>query len=99
MRLRFIDPVDCGCTGCIIGEAIPLSRATQRHLAQLVTGELKARCTLEVTVTVDVTMSADVLRQVAGSAREGTALRYGVTNLLHEAHKWNGHVIFAASEV
>lgn len=34
-----IDPPDCGCTGCILGDSVPLSQAQEWQLIKLFTGE------------------------------------------------------------
>ena len=40
MRLRAIDPYDCGCTECTIGEYKPLAFATDEDIADLLAGRL-----------------------------------------------------------
>lgn len=41
MKLLAIDPYDCGCTECIIGEYKPLSQATDDDIADLLAGRLR----------------------------------------------------------
>src|SRR5688572_18750208 len=49
-----IDPWDCGCTECIIGEYKPLAHATDDDIADLLSGRLRDNTyegCLEVTVS------------------------------------------------
>jgi hypothetical protein len=41
VRLIAIDPWDCGCTECIIGEYKPLMSATDDDIADLLAGRLR----------------------------------------------------------
>lgn len=61
MRLRFIDPADCGCTDCILGEAKPLSQVTQRDIRKLLQGRLiwRAGSDAELTITVKIVIPVD----------------------------------------
>ncbi|MFG2847422.1 hypothetical protein ACGF12_30280 [Kitasatospora sp. NPDC048296] len=36
-----IDPPDCGCTECIVGEYVPLREASEDQIAQMLRGELR----------------------------------------------------------
>lgn len=40
-RLTAIDPWDCGCTECILGEYKPLAHATDDDIADLLSGRLR----------------------------------------------------------
>lgn len=40
VKLLAIDPYDCGCTECIIGEYVPLKYATDDNIADLLSGRL-----------------------------------------------------------
>ena len=64
MRLTFIDPADCGCTDCIVGEAVPLSRATARQIRDMLTGRLVSRLNsdTEITISLSITLTSDDLR-------------------------------------
>lgn len=53
MKLLAIDPENCGCTECLIGEYRPLNQATEDELVQLVRGELKDNTSEWVTVEYD----------------------------------------------
>jgi hypothetical protein len=37
---RAIDPPGCGCTECLIGEYVPLDRATNTQIRQMTAGEI-----------------------------------------------------------
>lgn len=39
-RVLAIDPYECGCTECIVGEYVPLRSATADQIAALLRGEL-----------------------------------------------------------
>lgn len=53
MKLLAIDPENCGCTECIIGEYRPLNEATEDELRQLVRGELSDNTSEWVSVEYD----------------------------------------------
>ena len=57
MRLRFIDPAGCGCTDCIVGEAVPLDRATAHQIKQLLAGKLISRIGSDTTITFMLSVS------------------------------------------
>lgn len=40
MKLIAVDPWDCGCTECMIGEYVPLREATDEQIADLFAGRL-----------------------------------------------------------
>lgn len=40
-KLIAVDPNGCGCTECMMGEYIPLDRATNQHLRDLISGKLR----------------------------------------------------------
>lgn len=40
MKLIAVDPWDCGCTECMIGEYVPLRQATDEQIADLFAGRL-----------------------------------------------------------
>jgi hypothetical protein len=40
-RLIAVDPPECGCTECLIGEYVPLDMATSAHIRALFRGDLK----------------------------------------------------------
>ncbi len=40
-KLIAVDPNGCGCTECLVGEYIPLERATNQHLRDLISGKLR----------------------------------------------------------
>lgn len=50
-RLLAVDPYDCGCTECITGVYIPLSRATDDHIQALLLGLLSDHTSAEFTIT------------------------------------------------
>lgn len=39
-RLRAIDPEGCSCTGCWVGDRVPLELATAEHLAAMLHGSV-----------------------------------------------------------
>lgn len=55
MTLRFIDPANCGCTDCCIGEAVPLSSALDRHVRGLLAGRVRSRIGHDTEVTITIT--------------------------------------------
>jgi hypothetical protein len=59
-----VDPHGCGCTECITGQYVPLERATDRHIAALLTGHMTnntgATFHITATYTVDGTSMADL---------------------------------------
>lgn len=38
-----IDPPDCGCTDCLIGESVPLSGASDELIRRMIRGEVTDR--------------------------------------------------------
>jgi hypothetical protein len=40
-RLIAIDPPGCGCTGCIVGDYVPLERAGARDVLRMLQGHLR----------------------------------------------------------
>ncbi|MEV4116317.1 hypothetical protein [Nonomuraea sp. NPDC049695] len=51
-RPTAIDPPDCGCTECIIGEYKPLAYADDGQIAALIRGELRNNTGLTFTIHV-----------------------------------------------
>lgn len=68
MKVIAVDPWDCGCTECIIGEYVPLRMATDDQIADLLAGRLRnnlnSGTVLEVTVTHEFTGGRLVLREL-----------------------------------
>ncbi|MFJ9521280.1 hypothetical protein ACIRPK_23895 [Kitasatospora sp. NPDC101801] len=58
-RLLAIDPADCGCTECIIGEYVPLRYATADQIVRLLKGELGNNTFTEFTVEVKWSLPGD----------------------------------------
>ncbi|MEV7123930.1 hypothetical protein [Kitasatospora griseola] len=57
-----IDPWDCGCTECIIGEYVPLAQATPEQILRMLRGELRNHTSTEFTVQVKWTLPDDFRR-------------------------------------
>lgn len=51
MRPIAIDPPNCACTECIVGEYIPLADATPRQITDMLAGRLGNNTGLEFTIT------------------------------------------------
>lgn len=51
-KLEAIDPYDCGCTECIVGEYVPLRNATREQKWRLVKGELRNNTYDDVEITM-----------------------------------------------
>lgn len=50
VKVLAIDPAGCGCTECCTGEYVPLERATDEQLIDLLTGDIENNASL-VTLT------------------------------------------------
>lgn len=61
IKLRFIDPADCGCSDCLTGESVPLDRATGYHIRDMLAGRLTSRLDedTEIEFTVSITLGLD----------------------------------------
>jgi hypothetical protein len=91
-RLIAIDPWDCGCTECIIGEYKPLSRATDSDIAALLCGELAdhTSATFQVEIRYEVrpdldaplSKAAPTEANVSCEGRTWTLGRYAVRAIL-----------------
>jgi hypothetical protein len=53
-KVLAIDPYDCGCTECLVGEYVPLRAATAMQIAALLRGELGNNTGSYNTFKVDV---------------------------------------------
>lgn len=49
--LRAIDPTDCGCTGCLTGTYVPLSRATDDQIQAMFLGIISDHTGNQWTIT------------------------------------------------
>jgi hypothetical protein len=62
-----IDPQGCGCTECLVGEYVPLERATNRQIQRMLKGKLDDHTGERFTKTIthypgagkDVTVAAE----------------------------------------
>ncbi|MET9402646.1 hypothetical protein [Kitasatospora sp. NPDC002965] len=74
-----IDPYDCGCTQCILGDFVPLREATDEHIALMVTGKLRNNTSVDFRITAQWSLS-DGFRPVAAT----------VSSVEVTAEVWNG---------
>ncbi|MCZ1012049.1 hypothetical protein [Streptomyces lydicus] len=51
-----VDPYGCGCTECLTGEYIPLERATEVHIADMLAGRLRNHTGTTFHLTADYTI-------------------------------------------
>ncbi|MET9396168.1 hypothetical protein [Kitasatospora sp. NPDC002965] len=54
-----VDPHNCGCTECILGDYVSLREATDRQIALLLTGQLGNNTGTEFRITVQWSLSGD----------------------------------------
>ena len=52
MKVRAIDPPGCGCTECIIGEYVPLDRATPKQVARMLRGKIANNLSSSTTIVL-----------------------------------------------
>ncbi|MFJ5951364.1 hypothetical protein [Streptomyces noursei] len=55
-----VDPPGCGCTECIIGQYVPLDRATPEDIAAMLNGRLFNHTGTELRITVAYVLSPGV---------------------------------------
>jgi hypothetical protein len=70
IKLIAIDPWDCGCTECIIGEYKPLCYATDADIADLIAGRLRSNLNTgdELVVSFKTTFESDNGKMIAGNS-------------------------------
>lgn len=53
MTVRAIDPPDCGCTECIVGEYVPVRSANAADVARMFTGDASNHTGMDVALEIE----------------------------------------------
>ncbi|MFD5610497.1 hypothetical protein [Kitasatospora sp. NPDC127060] len=88
-RLIAIDPADCDCTECIVGEYVPLRSATEEQIALMLRGKLRDNTSTPLRVSAQWELYGPrpdeqhlVSVQVVAELWDGNVLTWDLTNHL-----------------
>jgi hypothetical protein len=79
VKLIAVDPWNCGCTECMIGEYVALHSATDENMADLFAGRLANH--LNTGTTLEVVMTYETVNGTMGPRVDSVTVRY---------EHWNG---------
>lgn len=85
MKLIAVDPWDCGCTECTIGEYVSLRNATDENVADLFAGRLANH--LNTGTTLELIMTYETDGNTLSPSTDGVRARY--VHWDGETKEWN----------